>query len=153
MAFQPIMLKNMDLVLGDASESHQFKCQIKTAKLVPDVNIVKEKTACPTGVYAEVETPEWNLEVGHLTGRDVEDALNALSEFLRVHSGEKMPFALRPWSGDHQGGYKGHVTLVATELGGQVGSMNTATVQLPLDGQPEPLTEAEAGENSAAVWS
>lgn len=153
MAFRPIMLKNVDLVLGDATESTQFKCQLKTIKLVPDVNTIREKTACPTGTYAEVEDPKWNLELGHLTGIDTDDSEAALSEFLRVHSGDKTSFAFRPVSGDHKGGYKGRVTLMATELGGQVGSMNTATVQLPLDGQPEPLTEAEAGEDSAAIWT
>lgn len=153
MAFQPIVLKNMDLVFGDATESTQFKCQVKTAKLIPDVNIIKEKTACPSGTYAEVETPEWNLEIGHLTGRDTATATAALSEYLRVNSGTKMPFAFRPWSGDHKGGYKGIVTLVATELGGQTGGMNTATVQLPLDGQPIPLTSAENSEDAPAVFS
>ena len=153
MAFQPIVLKNMDLVFGDASESTQFKCQVKTAKLIPDVNVIKEKTACPTGQYAEVEDPEWNLEVGHLTGRDPEDAEKALTEYLRLNSGTKVAFAFRPWSGDHKGGYKGIVTLMATEIGGATGGMNTATVQLPLDGQPVPLTQAEAAENAPAVWS
>ena len=153
MAFQPIVLKNCDLVLGDATESAQFKCQVKTLKLVPDTNIIREKTACPSGTYAEVEDPEWNLEVGHLTGRDTESAIAALSEYLRVNAGKKTSFAMRPYSGDHKGGYKGRVTLVPTELGGQVGGMNTATVQLPLDGQPEPLTEAESEADSPAVWS
>lgn len=153
MAFKPIVLKNMDLVFGDASESQQFKCQIKSAKLIPEVNIIKEKTACPTGTYADVDNPDWSLEVGHLTGVDTETATKALSEYLRVNHGEKVSFALRPFSGTIAGGYKGKVTIVATEIGGAVGGMNTATVQLPLDGQPVPLTSAEAAENSPAVWS
>lgn len=153
MAFQPIVLKNVDLVLGDTSESTNFKCQLKSVKLIPDVNIIKEKTACPSGTYSEVENPEWNLELGHLTGRDAVEAEAALSEYLRVHSGEKSSFAFRPFSGDHLGGYKGRITLVATEIGGQVGGMNTATVQLPLDGQPTPLTAAENTEDAPAVWA
>lgn len=153
MAFKPITLKNMDLVLGDASESTQFKCQIKSAKLIPEVSIIKEKTACPKGIYSEVDNPDWNLELGHLTGVDVDQAEAALTEFLRVHHGQKMSFAMRPFSGDYKGGFKGKVTLVATEIGGAVGGMNTATVQLPLDGQPEPLTAAETAEDAPAVWS
>lgn len=153
MAFKPITLKNMDLVLGDASESTQFKCQIKSAKLIPEVSIIKEKTACPKGIYSEVDNPDWNLELGHLTGVDVDQAEAALTEFLRVHHGQKMSFAMRPFSGDYKGGFKGKVTLVATEIGGAVGGMNTATVQLPLDGQPEPLTVAETAEDAPAVWS
>jgi len=152
MAFQPIVLKNMDLVFGDATESAQFKCQVKSAKLIPDVNIIKEKTACPNGTYSEVETPEWNLEIGHLSGRDVVDAEAALSEYLRVNSGTKTSFALRPYSGDFLGGYKGRVSLVAAEIGGSVGGMNTTTVQLPLDGQPVPLTVTETDEDSPAIW-
>ena len=151
--FKPITLKNVDLVLGDATTSNQFKCQLKSVKLIPEVNIIKEKTACPKGIYSEVDNPDWNLELGHLTGVDTETATNALSEFLRVHHGEKIAFAFRPFSGDYKGGYKGKVTIVATELGGAVGGMNTATVQLPLDGQPAPLTAAETAEDSPAVWS
>lgn len=150
--FQPIVLKNVDLVIGDASESTNFKCQVKSVKLTPDTNVIKEKTACPSGTYAETETPEWNLEVGHLTGRDSVNAASALTEYLRIHAGEKTSFAFRPWSGDHLGGYKGRITLMAAEIGGQVGGMNTATVQFPLDGQPVPLTETENTEDAPAVW-
>lgn len=153
MAFEPLFFKNIDLVLGDAQESTQFKCQVKSAKLSPDVNIVKEKTACPTGQYAEVEDPEWTLEVGYLVGRDKDAAAKALAEYLRVHAGQKVPFALRPWSGQYQGGYKGKVTIIPGELGGELGSFASSSVKLPLDGQPVPLTSAEAAADAPAVFS
>lgn len=154
MSFKPITLKNVDLVFGDATTSHQFKCQVKSLKFIPESTVIREKTACPTGVYTEVEDPTWNLEVGHLTGYD--DAgtdTAALTDFLRANSGDLYPVAVRFASGTHQGGYKARVRLVPAEIGAAVGGMNTATVQLPVEGQPEKLTAPEAAENAPAVWS
>lgn len=153
MAFKPTTFKNVDLVIGDAVTSTQFKCQLKSVKLIPEVNIIKEKTACPTGVYTEAETPEWSLEIGHLTGVDEATATKALTEYLRVNSGEVRSVAFRPISGSVTGGFKMRCRMVATEIGGAVGGMNTATVQLPVEGQPIPLTEDEDDEDSPAVWS
>ena len=154
MAFKPITLKNVDLVFGDATTSHQFKCQVKSLKFIPESTVIREKTACPTGVYTEVEDPTWNLEVGHLTGVDDAGATNvALTEFLMENSGELYPVAVRFNSGTIIGGYKARVRLVPAEIGAAVGGMNTATVQLPVEGQPVKLTALENGENAPAVWS
>lgn len=154
MSFKPITLKNVDVVFGDATTSHQFKCQVKSLKFIPDSTVTREKTACPTGVYTEVEDPTWNLEVGHLTGYDSEGTADvAFTEFLLAHSGELYPVAVRFKSGDYHGGYKARVRLVPAEIGSAVGGMNTATVQLPVEGAPEKLTATETAEDSPAVWS
>lgn len=154
MAFKPITLKNVDLVFGDATTSHQFKCQVKSLKFIPESTVIREKTACPTGVYTEVEDPTWNLEVGHLTGVDDAAAPNtAFTEFLMENSGELYPVAVRFNSGTIIGGYKARVRLVPAEIGAAVGGMNTATVQLPVEGQPVKLTALENGEDAPAVWS
>lgn len=150
--FQPLFFKNIDLVLG-ASPGTQVKCQVKSVKLSPDAKIVKEKTACPKGSYSEVEPTEWELELGYLVGRDTETDGNALSEYLVKHEGELIPFAFRPWSGDHKGGWKGRVRIVPGELGGEVGEFSKVSVKLAIEGKPEPLTEPEKAENSAAVFS
>lgn len=154
MAFKPITLKNVDLVFGDATTSHQFKCQVKSLKFIPESTVIREKTACPTGVYTEVEDPTWNLEVGHLTGVDDAGAANvAFTEFLMTNSGELYPVAVRFNSGTIIGGYKARVRLVPAEIGAAVGGMNTATVQLPVEGQPVKLTALENSEDAPAVWS
>lgn len=132
MTFHPVFIKNVDLILGDEATGQNFKCQLKSIQLTPDTNVVKEKTACPEGQFAEVEDPEWNLEMGYLYG--VEDAGESLADYLLEHKGKKVPFTFRPKAGGP--GYTGTVTLMAGGLGGDVGQFSSASVTLPLDGQP-----------------
>lgn len=140
MAFEPTYLKNVDLILGVEATGINFKCQLQSVKLSPDADTSTEKTLCPEGVYSEVDDPEWTLELGYLAGRDKEDATNALSEYMRVHHGETVPFAFRPVSGEPAGGFSGVVRCMATEFGGEKGSFSKVTAKLPVIGQPTPLT-------------
>lgn len=133
MAFKPIVMKNVDLILGDEATGPNFKCQLRSVKLTPDTNVVKTKTLCPEGQYADVEDPEWNLELGYLTGEG-DETVQALADFLLDHKGEKEDFYFRPRAGGP--GYSGVVTLMAGGIGGEQGGFSEQSVQLPLDGQP-----------------
>lgn len=134
--FTPIVMKNVDLILGDEATGTNYKCQLRSIKLDPDVNVIKTKTACPEGQYSNVDDPEWTLNLGYLDGTD-STGTATLAEFLREHHGEKMPFFFRPISGGK--GYTGTVTLIAGSIGGGVGEFQENSVGLPLDGQPEPV--------------
>lgn len=133
---QPIFMKDVDLILGDEATGPNFKCELKSVQLNPDTNTVKTKTLCPTGQYAEVEDPEWTLEIGYLNFDEAtsEGGLT-LADFLLDNKGQKVPFVFRPKAGGR--GYKGTVTLVAGGFGGEQGNHSEGSVQLPLDGQPE----------------
>ena len=131
--FKPVFIKDLDLILGDEATGPNFKCQVKSVKLTPSTNIQKVKTACPTGQYAEVEDPEWELEIGYLYGEDTASA-GSLADYLMQNLGEKSQFLFRPKSGGR--GYKGTVTLVPGGIGGDTGSFSEDSVKLPLDGQP-----------------
>ncbi|WP_293787072.1 hypothetical protein [uncultured Aeromicrobium sp.] len=144
MAFQPLYMKNVDLVLGDEATGTNFKCQLRSVTLTPDTSVTKIKTLCPTGQYADTDEPEWDLELGYLYGRDTEDARKALARFLLENAGQKMPFEFLPWSGDQTEGYTGTVTIVPGPIGGEQGSFSEQSVTLPLDGQPKPIGEAPA---------
>ena len=136
--FQPILMKNVDLVLGDESTGTNFKCQLRSVQLTPDTQIQKLKTLCPDGTYGDVDQAEWNLELGYAYGRDVPagstPATVILADFLMANHGAKVPFEFRPVSGGP--GYGGTVTLVAGPVGGSQGAWMEGTVTLPLDGQP-----------------
>lgn len=140
--FDPIFIKNVDLVLGDPVTGDNFKCQLRSINLDPDTNIVKIKTACPEGQYAQVEDPEWTLGLGYLAGNMVGTGTGpaALTEFLFDHKGEQMPFLFRPKSGG--AGWSGTVTVVAGGVGGDVGGYSEKTVSLALTGQPAKLAAA-----------
>lgn len=135
MAFQPIYMKDVDLILGDEATGPNFKCQLRGVKLNPDTNQVSIKTLCPTGQYSEVDDPEWTLEIGYLYGVDADaGGIESLADFLLDNKGDKMPFLFRPRAGGK--GYSGTVTLIAGGIGGDQGSFSEQTVQLKLDGQP-----------------
>jgi hypothetical protein len=137
MAYEPLFMKDVDLILGTEAEGTNFKCQMRSVVLTPEVNVVRIKTLCPTGQYSNVDDPEWTLDLGYLFGRDVTEAEAALAEYLRAHTGEKVDFFFAPWAGE-EGGYSGIVTLLPGPIGGEQGSYSEQSVQLPVDGQPEP---------------
>lgn len=137
--FKPIMMKDVDLILGDESTGTNFKCQMRSITLKPNVSVQKLKTLCPDGRYADVDDPEWDLELGYAYGEDDGTATTTevLAEFLLENSGTKKPFAFRPRSGGK--GYKGIVTLLPGPVGGSQGAWMEGSVTLPLEGQPEIL--------------
>ena len=138
MAFSPYMMKDVDLILGDEATGPNFKCQVKSIKLTPSVNVVKTKTACPTGQYSASDDPEWTLEVGYLYGMDgATTPAPVLADYLLEHVGGQLPFLFRPIAGGK--GYSGMVTIIPGSIGGEVGSYSEQSVQLPLDGQPVPV--------------
>lgn len=140
MAFEPLYMKDIDLILGTEALGTNFKCQLRSVTLTPDVNVTRTKTLCPTGQYSNVDDPEWNLDLGYLYGRDVTEEEAALAQYLLANQGEKVDFFFAPWAGD--AGYSGIVTLIPGPIGGEQGNFAEQSVQLPLDGQPEPWTPA-----------
>lgn len=137
--FTPLVLKNVDLILGDEATGTNFKCQIRSVTLTPSVDVQTTKTACPNGQYSAVDDPSWTLDIGYLYGKHADAATQALGRFLLANSGEKIPFLLRPWAGDDTDGYTGVVTVLPGALGGTYGAFSEQTVSLPLEGQPLPI--------------
>lgn len=136
MAFKPIMMKDVDLILGDESTGPNFKCQAKSVTLKPSASVQKLKTLCPAGRYSDVDDPEWDLEIGYAYGYDDGQATitQVLADFLLANHGTKMDFTFNPRSG--QPGYSGEVTIVAGPVGGSQGSWMEGSVTLPVEGQP-----------------
>jgi hypothetical protein len=135
MAFDPYYAKNVDFVLGEEATGYNFKCQLRSVTLTPDVNTERIKTLCPEGQFSNVDDPEWTLELGYLFG-NVTDAVNdqSLADFLLDHMGEKMPFYYAPRAGGS--GYTGTVTILPGPIGGEQGGFSEQSVSLPVDGQP-----------------
>lgn len=135
MAFTPLYMRNVNLILGDfATTGVDFRCQLRSVTLSPDVNIERIKTLCADGQFANVDDPEWNLDLGYLMGSDTDGP--SLSDFLLENSGEKIDFSFAPIAGG--AGYTGVVTVVPGPIGGEQGSFSEQSVSLPVDGQPLP---------------
>lgn len=136
--FQPYVMKDVDLILGDEAAEVNFKCQMRSVVLTPSVDIQRIKTACPTGQFAAVDEPEWNLDLGYLFGKHATDQMRALGRWLIENNGEQLPFLVR-WLAGEEEGYTGTVTVVPGPVGGSYGQFSEQSVSLPLEGQPVPL--------------
>lgn len=130
----PIYMRNVDLILGEEASGTNFKCQLRSVALTPDVNISRIKTLCPTGQFANVDDPEWSLDLGYLYGISDDASDVALADFLLDNMGDQVPFTFRPVSGGS--GYSGTVTVVPGPIGGEQGSFSEQSVSLPVEGQP-----------------
>lgn len=134
MAFTPLFMRDVNLILGDvAAGGADFQCQARSVVLTPDVTVTKIKTLCPDGQFADVDIPEWTLTVGYLYGSATTPDVS-LADYLLANSGDKVDFEFRPVSGG--AGYTGKVTLLPGPIGGDQGSFSEQSVDLPVDGQP-----------------
>lgn len=149
MAFDPYYAKNVDLILGEEATGFNFKCQLRSVTLTPDVNTERIKTLCPDGQFSNVDDPEWSLELGYLYGNVTStDGTQSLADFLLENMGNKVPFFYAPRAGG--AGYTGMVTVLPGPIGGEQGGFSEQSVSLPVDGQPETWAGGGTPEGLAA---
>lgn len=140
MAFQPYFMKNIDLIIGDeAGTTPNFKCQVKSCKLTPDVSVQRVETACPNGQFADMGNPTWTAELGYLYGSDdgVGTVATVLADYLLAHVGETQTITFRPIAGGK--GYQAELKIVPGTIGGDYGAFSEQSVSLPILGQPTPI--------------
>lgn len=135
MAFRPIYMKDVNLILGDEATGADVKCQVRSVTLTPEANTTRIKTLCPDGTYSNVDQAEWTLEIGYLVGVDDANPDDVLTTYLLANEGEKVDFFFAPESGGP--GWSGIVTITPGAVGGEQGNFSEQTVQLPVDGRPE----------------
>ena len=142
MALKPILMDDVDLIIGDIATGPNFKCQLTEVTLTPDAKVTTLRTLCPSGVYNAVGAASWNLNIGYANfaedGEGAATTIPALAEFLFDNQGEKVTFWFRPRSNGR--GWRGTVTVVPGPVGGSQGQFMKGSVTLPLDGQPVQLT-------------
>jgi hypothetical protein len=119
------------------SSGTSYECEVRSVTLTPDVSIEKVKTLCPTGQYSNAGTPEWEIEIGYLTGY-WDDGSVAFSDFIMQNIGKKADVYFRPLRGGT--GWKVLATIQPGPIGGEEGSFSEQSVTWPVDGQPEALT-------------
>lgn len=136
--FSPIIMRNAILVFGETeSGGVAFQIQARSVVLTPDTNVQRTKTLSPAGQFADVDDPEWTLEIAYLVGNVTDVGEEAFADYLLANKGDKVPVYFRPVAGGK--GYKVNVTLIAGAIGGEQGSFSEQSVSLPVDGQPEEL--------------
>ena len=56
--FKPILMRDVDIILGDESTGTNFKCQARSVTLKPNASVQKLKTLCPDGTYGDGDKPK-----------------------------------------------------------------------------------------------
>ena len=136
--FKPIIMRNAKLVFGETeSGGVAFEIQARSVVLTPDTNVQRTKTLSPAGQFADVDDPEWTLEIGYLVGSVDGVGEQAFADYLLENKGDKVQVFFRPVAGGK--GYQCAVTLLAGAIGGEQGSFSEQSVSLPVDGQPAEL--------------
>lgn len=138
MTLKPIMMKDVDLIIGDTATGPNFKCQLTSVTLTPDTTVATLKTLCPSGTFNQAGNPKWTLELGYANFVDEgtpASTIPVLADFLLESSGKILPAVFRPVAGG--AGYSMDVLVVPGPVGGSADGWAEQTVSLPVEGQPK----------------
>lgn len=136
----PFVLKNLSLKLKlkASGTDVEYKCQLHTAALQPEPNIVDYETFC--GVFSTPGVTKWTLTLeGFQAYADATD----LAMFLFANDGAAMTYTLVPSGGTASPtnpGFQGDCYAVAGNIGGTVNEPASFTATLPCAGSPVKVT-------------
>lgn len=140
-AVVPIVLKDARLTVGtDNYEKH-----VNVARLVPNTSVEKKtwQGFTPATSFTDSGTPvtDWTLELEY--AQDWETA-NSLSTYLLTNAGTTKTVKLQPQSGVGKKTFTVTVTIVPGPVGGPVNEYATASVSMPVTGQPTTAADGVA---------
>jgi hypothetical protein len=115
----------------DGTGGDNYTAGVTSCALVPNTPTA-QVTDIGGGVQGFVGAPQWQVQVTYS-----QDWLNADSlSFKSIEdAGEKRTFTY--WPEDGGPGLRVRATMMPGQAGGQAASHQTATINLPVDGQPE----------------
>lgn len=133
-AVAPFVLRDCVLNIKDgATDIGDFEAHVSKAQIDPNTSVQTWKGLTPTSVHQDIASPEWTLNLDF--AQDFSTA-NSLSQYLLANVGKKVIVALTPKVGVGAKKATMTVTLLPGSIGGGVGAFATASVALPVDGQP-----------------
>ena len=130
-AVQPIILQDVDLILGVGTDDYAAACS--SAILTPNTPIVSWKGLKRGTAFSAAGTTTWTLD---LTYAQDHAAAARLAGYLYAHRGEVVPMSFKTdpthatWNAD--------VMVAAGAIGGAVDVVPESTVSLPVTSEPEP---------------
>lgn len=126
-AVAPIILSDIELGIG----SDNYEAHVSRAVLTPTTPTAVWKGMTPTAHHNLVGTPTWALELDF--AQDHETA-SSMSLYLAANVGQVKAVTLEPKKGGSS--FAVNVVIVPGAIGGALDSVATATVSLPVNGQP-----------------
>jgi hypothetical protein len=126
---------NIKTTDAEPSDLGDFEAHISKATVDPNVSIVTWQGGTPGSVFKDVTDPDWSCALD--LAQDITTA-SSLWDVLNSNVGKKLHFTLTPNTLDTAAQVaEFDVIAVPVSMGGQVGSVATGSVTLPVLGQPE----------------
>ncbi|WP_157156260.1 hypothetical protein [Diaminobutyricimonas sp. LJ205] len=122
----PILLNDIVLSIG----TDDYEASVSSAAIVPNNQTVTFPGMTPNGKKHVIVT-DWTLNL--TLAQDFATA-SSLSTYLRTNKNTSKEITLRPKAGGK--GYKVTAVLAPGQIGGDGGTIGTAQVSLPCEGDP-----------------
>jgi hypothetical protein len=130
-AVAPFVMKEVSLMIG----ADEYNCAVRAVTLTPTTNIVEWESLCEDGSGQEAGKTTWSLDIEYYQDWQVD----SFADHLATNIGEQAVIKFNP-HGDTVGPtnptFTVNVFLVGGAVGGTVNEFATATVSLPVIGQP-----------------
>lgn len=131
-AVKPFVLRDCIMNIKDGvTDVGDYEASLSKVEIVPSVQVQVFKGLTPTSVHQDVAAPEWTCNIDH--AQDWETA-NSFSQYCLANVGKKVIAKFTPKTGGKSATVT--ITILPGTIGGGVGAFATASVSLPVDGQP-----------------
>lgn len=133
-AVKPFVMRDCTVNIKDgATDIGDFEAAISKLELIPSVQVQVFKGLTPTAVVQDVAAPEWVANIDH--AQDLETT-GSLTQYCLANVGKKVTMKFTPKNGTGLKAATVTVTILPGGIGGSVGAFATASLSLPVDGQP-----------------
>lgn len=133
-AVKPYILRDCTLNIKDgATDIGDYEASVSKVEIVPNTSVQVWKGLTPTAVFQDVASPEWTVNFDY--AQDFE-TVNSLAQYMLANVGKKVTAKFTPKVGTGLKSATVTITLLPGTIGGSVGAFATASVSLPVDGQP-----------------
>lgn len=131
-AVKPFVLRDCIMNIKDgATDVGDYEASLSKVEIVPSVSVQVWKGLTPSAVFQDVPAPEWTCNIDH--AQDWETA-SSFSQYCLANVGKKVTAKFTPKTGGKAATVT--ITILPGSIGGGVGAFATASVALPVDGQP-----------------
>lgn len=133
-AVKPFVLKDCTVTIKDgATAVGDYEAHVSKVSLDPNTPTQTWKGLTPSAVFVDSATSEWTCSVEY--AQDFETA-NSFASYLLANPGKSVTMEFTPKNGGTAKKATATVILVPGSIGGTVGAFATASVALPVVGQP-----------------
>ncbi|MBN9612566.1 MAG: hypothetical protein J0H64_03735 [Actinobacteria bacterium] len=133
-AVKPFVLKDCTVTIKDGSTAvGDYEAHVSKVSIDPNTPTQTWTGMTPSAVFVDAATTQWLCNVDY--AQDYETA-NSFAQFLLANPGKQVTMEFTPKNGGTAKKATVTVICVPGSIGGTVGAFATASVALPVIGQP-----------------